>query len=612
MRMRSFEWVRALAAPLILVSLAGCQQGGDDLVRVEPNSLGIAYVQIDHRTADGDRFLEVRGLNDDGEELARATLRTGMVQYPPAAEVMSPGTQLDLSVGEANQAYVSPDREPHENPEPDAPSIAAFTRLTAVSSAIMDEAGIWFRRRDLEGEVSYTAAACYGPNHPNNGGATPSSPQCCQEVHPGGEDYVWQKIGPGYGANVNKLARRYIEANTNPCRTSGGSTGCGLGASPCTYGPCAARVGSILGTNTTAAAVFTPTSDPTRCGADSNGAAAGGGVETPEPYSSQPLKPGVTATCPNTVCRTDGTPGNGVTLIADCSGSGGGGSSSQVYFGSNSVSCTGTQKNTTRFWSYNATTQYVIAAPGSGLKGTFATGCPGSNTNQGGKYFFNESAGSSTANDSLGNNDTGTVVAPAAIVTGASCQAGWGNCMDLKTGDGYVSFNSGSEMNFAAGSSFAVFGYIKTTDTYGAIISMRSSTDNGPIIDLAVGYDGAEADPGKAMTLVRQDGGTTGWAHVKGGLVNDNVWHRVEVRRNTAGSIELFVDSVSQGTSSGTQSGGAITTNQRRIGQEWFWETNNPGGPYSRLTGIVDEVYVLRDCLPWINNELTVEVDFTP
>ncbi len=611
MKMRSFEWVRALAAPLMLVSLAGCQQGGDDLVRVEPNSLGIAYLQIDHRTADGDRFLEVRGLNDDGEELARATLRTGMVNYPPGSEVMSPGTQLDLSVGETDQAFVNPDREPHENPEPDDPSIAAFTRLAAVSSAIMDEAGIWFRRRDLEGEASYTAATCWGGNHPFNAGFTPSSSQCCQEVQ-AGEDFVWQKIGEGYGANLNKLAKRGIEANGNACRTSGGATGCGYGSVPfvpCAYGPCGARVLPIGG-STTAATVFTPSGQPGVCGADSNGAAAGGVVETPEPYTSQPLKPGVSNTCPYAACRSDGMSGTTLQLTARCLSTAKGTNTISLG-GGNEISCTAAAPFAMKtFWAPIQIPQYVWITAGSGGSGTVVAGCIGSSTNKGGIYGFNETPGSQVAHDSRGNDDYATISGSGAAITSTGCQ--WGNCLNVSTG--YASFDNGTEMNFLAGSSFQVFTYVKTTDTYGAIVSLRSSTSSGPVIDLVVGHDDAETDAGKLMTFVRDgDGGTSGYAHIKGGVVNDNVWHRVEVRRNGTGSgvIELFLDSVSQGTATGTQVAGNLNTNRRRVGQEWYWETNNPGGPYSQLTGLVEDVYVTKDCILYLPWTWGVEVEFS-
>src|SRR5207249_1711377 len=102
-------------------------------------------------------------------------------------------------------------------------------------------------------------------------------------------------------------------------------------------------------------------------------------------------------------------------------------------------------------------------------------------------------------------------------------------------------------------------------------VSFRSSTDDGTVIDLMVGYDGSTTSAGQLMGLVRQDGGTSGYAHVSGAMVNDGFWHFVALTRNTSGTIELFLDGVSQGTGSGTQSSGALTSDRRAVGSERRW-----------------------------------------
>src|SRR5207247_2625705 len=123
----------------------------------------------------------------------------------------------------------------------------------------------------------------------------------------------------------------------------------------------------------------------------------------------------------------------------------------------------------------------------------------------------------------------------------------------------------------ASGAGFTVMAWVKTTESYGPIISFRSSTDDGSVIDLVVGHDGGATAAGQLMGLVRQDGGGTGYAHVTGAAVNDGFWHAVALSRNTSGQIELYLDGVSQGTNSGTQSSGAITSNERAVGSERRW-----------------------------------------
>jgi hypothetical protein len=286
-------------ALLISCSLAGCglSDEGTSLLAAETNELGITQIEVDHGEVHGDKLLTVRGFDNTGTAVATATLRTGLVWYgADVAEDWHGGTELNIDVRGDSASFTSPDRVPHEL-RPSSPAIAAFTRLTAVSSAIAEEAGIRFRSATLD-EVAFAATTCNGANFPTANG-NPS--QCCQD----GVN-LWHKIAAG--ANLNRLAWRTVNS---PCRDSAGGTTCsGTG---CYYGPCGAHIETVPGTNTTSATVFHPVGATTQCGRDSNGASAGGGIEAPEAYSSQSLYPGVTASCGYTACLTNGTRGNRVT-----------------------------------------------------------------------------------------------------------------------------------------------------------------------------------------------------------------------------------------------------------------------------------------------------------
>ena len=164
--------------------------------------------------------------------------------------------------------------------------------------------------------------------------------------------------------------------------------------------------------------------------------------------------------------------------------------------------------------------------------------------------------------------------------------------------DDYVNLGTDSSLNFGSSGPFTVAAWVKTTENYGMIVSFRSSTDGGPVIDLAVGYEGGADDPGKAMILVREDGGGGGYAQVKGGSVKDGLWHHVVGVRGSGSTIELFLDGVSQGTASGTQSGGAITTNLRAIGSERRWVSDGFGTSDQRyLAGTIDDVHIYNRAL---------------
>lgn len=159
--------------------------------------------------------------------------------------------------------------------------------------------------------------------------------------------------------------------------------------------------------------------------------------------------------------------------------------------------------------------------------------------------------------------------------------------------DDWTNLGTSSTLSFGANSPFTIEGWVKTTESYGPIISFRSSTDEGPVIDIHLGYDGAATDPGKLMALVRQDAGSSSYARKTGPSINDGGWHYFVLTRNAGNTIELFSDGISQGTDSGGESGGAITTNIRAFANERRWVQDNYGTADQRwLIGTLDETRV--------------------
>jgi len=212
-----------------------------------------------------------------------------------------------------------------------------------------------------------------------------------------------------------------------------------------------------------------------------------------------------------------------------------------------------------------------------------------------GCWKLDETSGT-TAADSSGKGHNGTLVnmtPPGCWIPGQI-----GNALSFDGTNDYVDLGTDSSLNFGSSEPFTVAAWVKTTENYGMIVSFRSSTDGGPVIDLAVGYEGRADDPGKAMILVRQDGGSGGYANVKGGAVNDGQWHHMAAVRSSDGTVELFLDGVSQGTNSGAESGGAITTDLRAIGSERRWVSDIFGTADQRyLVGTIDDVRVYNRAL---------------
>ncbi|MCX5633120.1 MAG: LamG domain-containing protein [Phycisphaerae bacterium] len=199
-----------------------------------------------------------------------------------------------------------------------------------------------------------------------------------------------------------------------------------------------------------------------------------------------------------------------------------------------------------------------------------------------------------TAADGSGSGNNGTLVNGPSWTTGQI-----GGSLVFDGSDDYVNLGTGSSLNFGSSAPFTVAAWVKTTENYGMIVSFRSSTDGGPVIDLAVGKDDVDEDNGKAMILVRQNGGSGGYAKLKGNSsMNDGQWHHIVGVRGSGSTIELFLDGVSQGTDSGSQSGGAITTNLRAIGSERRWVSDGYGTADQRyLAGTIDDVRIYNRVL---------------
>jgi type II secretory pathway pseudopilin PulG len=213
------------------------------------------------------------------------------------------------------------------------------------------------------------------------------------------------------------------------------------------------------------------------------------------------------------------------------------------------------------------------------------------NTNTGGImgcWNLDETSGL-TAADGSGFGNNGTLVnGPTWNPTGGQIDG----ALAFDETDDYVNLGTNSSLNFGNSEPFTVAAWVKTTENYGAIVSFRSSTDDGSVIDLSVGYEGVTDDPGKAMFLVRQDGGGS-YANVKGGPVSDGQWHHLAAVRGPGSTIELFLDGVSQGTGSGAQAGGAVTTDLRAIGSERRWVSAGYGTADQRyLVGTIDDVRI--------------------
>ncbi|MBE0536059.1 MAG: hypothetical protein IH624_10355 [Phycisphaerae bacterium] len=143
---------------------------------------------------------------------------------------------------------------------------------------------------------------------------------------------------------------------------------------------------------------------------------------------------------------------------------------------------------------------------------------------------------------------------------------------------------------------FAVSAYFRTFKAYGPIFSMRNSANGTPLIDIAIGHDGARESAGRLRMLVRDDGNVLSPDKNSGIVVNDGRWHSLVVMRAN-GNWLMYVDGVERIRLSGVASG-QVTLDWLTIGTEKKWVFDAYGSWNGTRTdiryfeGMLDEVCV--------------------
>lgn len=205
-------------------------------------------------------------------------------------------------------------------------------------------------------------------------------------------------------------------------------------------------------------------------------------------------------------------------------------------------------------------------------------------------YRFDEGGGEATEEQMGGSK---------AVLHGAKWSEGRNGPGLLFTGQDFVDFSNAPQINFGAGAPFTYSGWFKTTANYGMILSQRNRGDEGADIDIAIGNNGGAVAAGKLMVLVRPNGRLIApYAQVIGSQANDGAWHHFAVTRNGEGTIELFLDGVSQGRNSNSVSSQAITTNMRAFGCERYWfEIASAHAFNTFFTGGLDDIRVYNRAL---------------
>ena len=217
-------------------------------------------------------------------------------------------------------------------------------------------------------------------------------------------------------------------------------------------------------------------------------------------------------------------------------------------------------------------------------------------------WHLNQSSGSMA--DSTSNANTGTntaLMSTAGEVT---------NGVGTDGATSFMSFNSGSSLNVGSGAGFTYSAWVNTSDAFGAIYSLRNSTNSQAVIDVMLGYDGATMSSGTLLAYARDNAGAS--VEVPGGTLSTAVWHLVTFTRSGT-TMTLYVDKTQVGTGMGSSN--AITTDTRNLGREGYWTDDAHG--YTTvgnefLAATFDEARIssTNRSLDWITTDYNAQ--FTP
>jgi alpha-L-rhamnosidase len=170
-----------------------------------------------------------------------------------------------------------------------------------------------------------------------------------------------------------------------------------------------------------------------------------------------------------------------------------------------------------------------------------------------------------------------------------------GNALCFNGVDEYVDVSGAREvMPVSDGEDFSISGYIRTFGDYGPLFSMRNSTNETPIIDISLGADGVQNQPGKVCVLVRDNTGSM--SNMNSGItVNDGRWRNFILTRCND-DWTLYIDGTQRATMVNVATG-SLTLDFMGIGTSLKWLADNwqpHNNHYRYFKGLLDEFTVWK------------------
>jgi hypothetical protein len=164
-----------------------------------------------------------------------------------------------------------------------------------------------------------------------------------------------------------------------------------------------------------------------------------------------------------------------------------------------------------------------------------------------------------------------------------------GQALGFARPDSYVDLGTSDDLNFPAGSPFALALWVQPAAASGTVLSLRHRTDESPVLDVTL-------KGGQVVVTLRYDGNVLGTVHkLVGGKIDDGTWHHVIVLRDAVGQLQLYVDGA--GVQNTATARGSLTTNLRALGREQRWMIHNPDRGDPNYEGCMDEFCVFKRVL---------------
>ena len=171
---------------------------------------------------------------------------------------------------------------------------------------------------------------------------------------------------------------------------------------------------------------------------------------------------------------------------------------------------------------------------------------------------------------------------------------------------GYVGLPNSNNLNFAVGQGFTFEAWIKLTDQYAPIVSMRDEynasfpNQQNSDIDFCVGFNGSGTSTvGHFLPLMRYNDGTGIAFFTTTVAVNDGNWHHcVFVYDPVAQQIRAYVDGAVwtlPQTATGSIITNSVSNRNRNIGREGFWQQGDQTGNADQqryFPGTIDELRI--------------------